>query len=274
MASERRPVLVTGANSGLGLAAVLEVARRGFRAVGSVRSAAKAEVVRQAAADAGLDVDTVLLDITDRDAAARVIDELRPLGLVNNAGYMHYSAVEDASESEIRELFEVLTLAPLQLARLALPQMRAAGWGRIVNVSSIAGGYSFPMMGWYQAAKHALEAVSDALRMEVASDGIEVIVIQPGSFRTGVIDDIRRDARERGTGSRYAAAYERMAFALEKTEPFWGAPEQVARAIGDALTARWPQPRYVVGADAWLNVLGSPLPTRVRDFVMRRMLRL
>jgi NAD(P)-dependent dehydrogenase (short-subunit alcohol dehydrogenase family) len=274
MSAEPRTVLVTGANSGLGLAALLEVARRGFRAVGSVRSDAKAELVREAAARAGLAVDTVLLDIADAGRARQVIDELRPLGIVNNAGYMHYSACEDTPEAEVRELFEVLTVAPMRLARLALPQMRAAGWGRIVNVSSIAGRFSFPMMGWYQAAKHALEAVSDALRMEVASDGIEVILIQPGSFRTGVIDDIRRDARQRSAGSRYQAAYERMVDALEKTEPYWGAPEQVARAIGDALTAHWPQPRYVVGVDAWLNVLGSPLPTRVRDFMMRRMLRL
>ena len=129
-------------------------------------------------------------------------------------------------------------------------------------------------MGWYQAGKQALEAVSDALRMEVASDGIEVILIQPGAFATGVVDDIRRDAQERGAASRYRAAYERMVDAIGKTEPFWGEPEEVARVIGTALTAHWPQPRYVVGTDAWFNFLTSPLPTRMRDFVMRRMLRL
>jgi NAD(P)-dependent dehydrogenase (short-subunit alcohol dehydrogenase family) len=274
VSAEARTVLVTGANSGLGLASVLEVARRGFRAVGTVRSDAKAEVVREAAARAGLAVETRLLDILDARAARAVIDELRPLGLVNNAGYMHYSACEDTPEDEVRALLEVLVIAPMRLARLALPHMRAAGWGRIVNVSSIVGRFSFPMMGWYQAGKQALEAVSDALRMEVASDGIEVVLIQPGSFKTGVIDDIRRGARERGEGSRYRAAYERMLFALEKTEPLWGPPERVARAIGDALTAHWPQARYVVGIDAWSNYLSVPLPTRVRDFVMRRMLRL
>ena len=273
MPSERC-VLVTGANSGLGLAAVLEVARRGFRAVGSVRSEAKADDVRKAGASAGLAVETVLLDVTDAEASRRAIDELRPLGIVNNAGYMHYSAFEDAGEDEVRALFEVLVHGPMRLARLALPHMRAAGWGRIVNVSSIVGRFSFPMMGWYQAGKHALEAVSDALRMEVASDGIEVSLIQPGSFKTGVIDDIRRGASERGAHSRYRATYERMLFALEKTEPLWGSPERVARAIGDALTARWPQARYVVGIDAWSNFLSAPLPTRVRDLVMRRMLRL
>jgi NAD(P)-dependent dehydrogenase (short-subunit alcohol dehydrogenase family) len=267
-------VLVTGANSGLGLAAVLEVARRGFRAVGSVRSEEKAEQVREAAARAGLTVGTVLLDVVDAAQSRRVIDELRPLGIVNNAGYMHYAAFEDALEDEVRALFEVLTIGPMRLARLALPHMRAAGWGRIVNVSSIVGRFSFPMMGWYQAGKQALEAVSDALRMEVASDGIEVVLIQPGSFKTGVIDDIRSSVRERGADSRYRAAYERMLQAVEKTEPLWGSPERVARVIGDALTAHWPQARYVVGIDAWSNFLSAPLPTRMRDFVMRRMLRL
>jgi NAD(P)-dependent dehydrogenase (short-subunit alcohol dehydrogenase family) len=274
MPAPERSVLVTGANSGLGLAAVLEVARRGFRAVGSVRSAAKAEQVREAAERAGLAVETVLLDVADAEQSRRVIDELRPLGIVNNAGYMHYAAFEDALEDEVRALFEVLVIGPMRLARLALPHMRDAGWGRIVNVSSIVGRFSFPMMGWYQAGKQALEAVSDALRMEAASDGIQVVLIQPGSFKTGVIDDIRRGATARGAESRYRAAYERMLFALEKTEPLWGPPERVARVIGDALTAHWPQARYVVGLDAWSNFLTAPLPTRVRDFVMRRMLRL
>jgi NAD(P)-dependent dehydrogenase (short-subunit alcohol dehydrogenase family) len=274
MSPERRTVLVTGANSGLGLAALLEVARRGFRAVGSVRSQEKAAVVREAAARAGVEVATAQLDITDADQAKQVIEEHAPLAIVNNAAYMHYSAFEDTPEVEARALLELLAIAPMRLVRLALPRMRAAGWGRIVNVSSIVARFPFPMMGWYQAGKRALEAVSDALRMEVASDGIEVILVQPGSFKTGVIDDIRRDAHERARDSRYRATYERMIDAVGMTEPLWGEPDQVARVIADAIASRWPQPRYVVGVDAWFNYLSAPLPTRVRDFVMRRMLRL
>ncbi|MCE2390563.1 MAG: SDR family oxidoreductase [Proteobacteria bacterium] len=274
MTKPRRTVLTTGANSGIGLASVIEVARRGYRSVGSVRSQEKAEAVRSQAREAGVEVETVLLDIADAEAASRVVEEVRPEALVNNAGYMSYRAFEDTDESEARDLLEVLLVAPLRLVRLALPHMRAAGWGRVVNVSSISGSIRFPMMGWYQGAKSALEAVSDALRMELASDGIAVVVVQPGSFKSGVIDDIQRDT-EKFKDSRYAPSYQRMLEALNSSERFWGNPERVAKVIANALDARSPDPHYVVGADAWLNRLTMPVtPTRVRDFMLRRMLRL
>ena len=174
-------VLTTGANSGIGLATVLELARRGFRSVGSVRSEEKARALERAAAEAGVEVGTVLLDVTDASRCARVIDELRPWGLVNNAGYSLNGAVEDVSDEEARHLLETMVLAPMRLARLALAHMRDAGGGRIVNVSSIYGRTTTPLTGWYQGAKHALEAVSDALRVEVAGDGIGVILIEPGA---------------------------------------------------------------------------------------------
>ena len=274
MTRTRRTVLTTGANSGIGLASVIEVARRGYRSVGSVRSPEKAEAVRRQARDAGVEVETVLLDLADAEAARGVVEEVRPEALVNNAGYMSYRAFEDTDESEARDLLEVLLLAPLRLARHALPQMRAAGWGRVINVSSTSGSVHFPMMGWYQGAKSALEAVSDAMRMELASDGIAVVVVRPGSFKSGVIEDIRRDV-EKFKDSRYAQSYQRMLEALDSSERFWGDPQRVAKVIAKALDARSPDPHYVVGADAWINRLTDPItPTRVRDFMLRRMLRL
>src|SRR3954466_11152903 len=111
-------VLTTGANSGIGLATVLEVARHGFRSVGSVRSEAKADTVREAAAEAGVEAETVLLDVTDTDACARVVGELRPYGIVNNAGYGLTGAVEDVDDDEARALLETMVVAPMRLARL------------------------------------------------------------------------------------------------------------------------------------------------------------
>src|SRR5207245_2686033 len=119
-----RTVLTTGANSGIGLATVLEVARRGYRSVGSVRSEAKADAVAKAAAAAGVEVETVLLDVTDAARCAEVIEELRPYGVVNNAGFSSTGAVEDVDDDEARQQLEAMVLAPVRLARLAIPPMR------------------------------------------------------------------------------------------------------------------------------------------------------
>ena len=264
-----RTVLVTGANSGIGLETALEVARRGFDAVGSVRSQAKARAVKRAAAERGLDIRTVLLDVTDRASSERVINRLKPWGLVNNAGYGAVGAVEDVPDEEARLVLETMVLAPMRLARLALPHMRARGGGRIVNVSSIYGVATTPLSGWYQGAKHALEAVSDALRIEVARDGVKVVLVEPGGFRTGIWESTA-DEIGRRAGSRYRTAYERTQLGTRVALPVMGDPKAVARLIGSALTARAPRARYLVGVDAQAIALWQTVvPSRVRDRLYR-----
>jgi NAD(P)-dependent dehydrogenase (short-subunit alcohol dehydrogenase family) len=266
-----RTVLTTGASSGIGLATSIEVARRGMRSIGSVRSAAKAKIVQQAATAAGVRVETVRLDVTDAAGCERVMHGLELYGLVNNAGYSLTGAVEDISDDEARRLFETMVHAPMRLARLALPAMRALGEGRIVNVSSIAGRATAPFAGHYTGAKHALEALSDALRMEVAGDGIKVVLIEPGGFKTGIWEEMERDvdARE-AAGSRFASAYRRSLQGQRLLEPIMGQPEACARVIVDALTARSPRSRYLVGLDAQAMLLAQRLtPTFVKDRVVR-----
>src|SRR5204862_1987827 len=102
-------------------ATVLQVAQHGYRAVGTVRSSDKADAVAKAAADAGARVDTVLLDVNDADACARVVDDVKPWGLVNNAGYAVIGSIEDVRDDDARDAFETMVLAPMRLARLALP---------------------------------------------------------------------------------------------------------------------------------------------------------
>ena len=199
-----------------------------------------------------------------------MIDDLRPYALVNNAGYLQYSAVEEIDDDQARHQLETMVVGPMRLARLAIPHMREQGGGRIVQVSSLAGRISFPLMGWYQASKHALEAVSDALRMEVAGDGIAVVLIEPGAFKSGLTGDLPNadDAED----ERYAGALGRLRRGMELMERFWGGPEKVAAVIGKAVSTGTPRARYVVGSDAKLSLLTDPLtPTLVRDFAARRL---
>jgi len=266
---EARTVLVTGANSGIGLATLMEVARRGHDAVGSVRSPAKARAVHAAARAAGVDVDTVVLDVTNEAACRRVVDEVRPYAIVNNAGVSNLGAVEDVEDDEVREQLEIMLIAPIRLARIAIPHMREQGAGRIVNVSSIYGLLTTPLSGWYQAAKHGLEAVSDALRMEVARDRIRVILVEPGGFDTGIWEQTAGDV-DRRAASRYASPYRRTLQGVRIARPLMGKPETVARVIAGAITSSRPRARYLVGYDASAAAIYTRVvPEGLRDKLAR-----
>lgn len=264
-------VLTTGANSGIGLATVLEVRRRGYHSVGTVRTQEKAEAVAVEARKAGLEIDTAILDVNDAGDVVDLVDRYRPYGLVNNAGYSITGAIEDVTDDEARRALETMVLAPMRLARLAISHMRERGEGRIVNVSSIYGRVTTPLTGWYQGAKHALEALTDALRMEVAGSAIRVVLVEPGGFRTGIWEETERQIEQRA-GSRYDSAYRRTLQSTRLTQPIMGDPGQVARVIAGALSG-FTRPRYLVGYDAAAIALWSRLtPTEIRDRLQRLVL--
>jgi NAD(P)-dependent dehydrogenase (short-subunit alcohol dehydrogenase family) len=257
----RDAVLTTGANSGICLATVIEVARRGYRSIGSVRSETKAKAVRAAAKEAGVTVETVVLDVMD--------DSGDLYGRVNHAGYGLTGAVEDVTDDEARAILETMVVAPMRLARLALPSMRDAGRGRIVNVSSIMGLTSTPLTGWYQGAKHALEGVSDALRMELAGDGIHVVLVEPGGFKTGIWEDLERDIDKRA-GSRFHGSYRRTQQVMKLSSPIMGEPVRCAKVIASAIASRHPRARYLVGIDAQaLSMMNRVTPTALKDRITR-----
>jgi NAD(P)-dependent dehydrogenase (short-subunit alcohol dehydrogenase family) len=267
-----RAVLTTGANSGLGLATVVELARRGYRSIGTVRSEEKARAVHEAAAAARVEVETVLLDVTDADACAEVVQRQPLHGLVNNAGYSMTGAVEDVGDDEARAMLDTMVVAPMRLARLALPAMRERGEGRIVNVSSIYGRTSTPFTGWYQAAKHALEGVTDAMRMEVVGFGVKVVLVEPGAFRTAIFDEVSRDIERRGA-TPYQAGYARALQAMKLVTPLMGDPASVARLVARIMGSPAPRARYLVGNDAQAIALTDLFtPTFVQDFVTRKIM--
>lgn len=269
-----RSVLVTGANSGIGLVTALELAGAGYDVVASVRSAGKADVVMKAAADKGVPLRTVEIDVDDAASCAAGIEQVAamtdggPWALVNNAGFAQSGAVEDVSDEQARAQLETNVVAPIRLARLVLPGMRAAGEGRIVNVSSVAGRLSTPLMGWYCASKHALEAVTDALRMEVEPDGVRVVLIEPGMFGTDIWSEAKVGGFPPPTHPRYAAAYARGQALSSRGADRLPGPVWVARTIRVALANPVPLARYVIGADAVGGILAETLvPTAVTDYV-------
>ena len=267
---DSKTVVVTGANSGIGLATALELARAGYDVVGTVRSEEKAKDLYDVATDRGVAVQAALMDVADAESTAKgfaVIEGRSDIwAVVNNAGFAQAGAIEDVDDDAVRYQLEVNVVAPARIARLVLPGMRMRGEGRIINVSSVAGRISLPLMGWYCASKHAVEAMTDALRMEVAGSGIAVSLVEPGSFGTGIWEGARYP--DDAATSTYADAYDRArrtttAGARLLPDPVW-----VARTVRLALASPVPLARYLVGADAVGGVLAERLvPTAVTDLV-------
>lgn len=282
MSTERGAVVVTGASTGIGRATVVHLARLGFRVFAGVRKEADAEAIR---GEGIASLAPLLLDVTDesslaaaQQSVAAAVGESGLAGLVNNAGIAIGAPVEYLPLDELRRQFEVNLVGPVAVTQAFLPLVRKAA-GRVVLVSSIGGRFTNPFIGPYVASKFALEAIADALRMELAASKIPVSVIQPGAIKTAIwekgkpyADDMLANLPEEGK-QRYgkmAGAIVDMMATLEK-----GAipPERVARAIEDALTARRPRTRYVVGLDARVQaILAWTLPDRWKDAVTLRFL--
>ena len=276
--SDRKPgpVLVTGANSGIGLASVLLLAKRGWQVHGTVRSEDKAEALRAAAKQAKLaaHVHPLVLDVSDHAAVVAAWPALPDFyAVVNNAGYSETGAVEEVSAARARAQLDVNLIAPAVIAGCALPAMRERGEGRIVMVSSIAGrAVVMPLNGWYHASKFGLEALSDVLRVEVASFGVKVVLVEPGFFKTGIGDRTREQtsAAADHAGSPYAKAYQRVGEGLDFVERFAPPPDAVARTIVTAIESSRPRARYLVGLDAIATAATvSLIPRELTDLTMR-----
>jgi len=216
-------------------------------------------------------VEVVEADLADPAERQAAVADRHLYALVNNAGYLNAGLLRDVGIDEARRQLEVMVLAPLDLAQRALPHMLRRGEGRIVNVTSAAVHTSTAVSGWYQASKAALRELTDALRLELASTGIDVIDVEPGGFKTGIWGRGQVELAERRRHSAEPDAYRQAARAIERAEPKMGQPEEVATTIGQALTTAHPKVHYRVGRDAGpLRVVAELVPDRWWDRVSAR----
>jgi NADP-dependent 3-hydroxy acid dehydrogenase YdfG len=272
-----RTVLVTGCSSGIGHATAARLAGRGWTVYATAR---RPETLAGLAA-AGCR--TLALDVTDEGSMSAAVAAVeREAGgvevLVNNAGYSQSGALEEVTLAQLRRQFETNVVGLLRMAQLVLPGMRARRWGRIVNVGSMGGRLTFPGGGAYHATKYAVEALSDALRFEVAGFGIGVVLIEPGlirsSFGTTAVGSM--EALPEGDGpyaafSSAVAATTAGAYAGLMGRVLGAKPDAVARIIERAVTSRQPRARYVVTAGARLMIsLRAVLPDRAFDALLAR----
>jgi NAD(P)-dependent dehydrogenase (short-subunit alcohol dehydrogenase family) len=249
-------VLITGCSTGIGLRTAIAFAGAGDSVVATMRNTGKADGLRKSAADAGVEVELLALDVTDDESArAGVADVVARHGridvLVNNAGVGLSGAVEDFSEEHARTALETNFWGPVRMARLVLPTMRAQGSGVIVNVSSITGRLpSFPCYGFYAASKHAIGALSESLAAEVAPFGVRVLCIEPGYYDTALRETVDQLGTELDPSSPYIEVSRAMLEFSKNALANGGDPGEVAAAIVAAV-ADPASPLHVhVGADA------------------------
>jgi len=276
-------VLITGASTGIGRACALDLADRGFEVFATVRREADAD---RLAGERGERVRPLMLDVTDQESVDALADEVSReapgglAGLVNNAGVAVSGPLEFVPIDDLRHQLEVNVVGQVAVTQAVLPLIRRAR-GRIVNVGSSSGRMTTPFLAPYCAAKQGIEAISDALRLELRPWGIRVILVEPGAIDTpmwskgmtalhGVAE--RMTPEGRGLYERQLAAVSKLA-----AEKAAGALplERVTKVVAHSLTARRPRARYLIGMEDRMEItLSQLLPTSLFDAVLTRTMKL
>ena len=269
---KQKVILLTGASSGIGYETAVLLARKGHRVYGAARRVERMEPLR------AFGIVPLRLDVTDEASMAACVAavmeaEGRIDVLVNNAGYGSFGAIENVPLEEARRQLEVNVFGLARLTQLVLPHMRAQGSGTVVNVSSIAGKIVLYFGGWYHVSKFAVEALSDALRMEVKPFGIRVALIEPGGIKTdwGIIAADHLAETSAGTPYEAEALNEALTMRKAYSMRLLSKPTVIARAICRAASSRRPKVRYRTGFGAHTAVFfHALLPARWWDALMRR----
>jgi len=253
----QKTVLITGCSSGIGLESARELKRQGFRVLAACRKADDVARMDQEGFTG------VLLDLDDAASVDRAADEVialtgnRLYGLFNNAGYGVYGALDSISREQLEQQFSSNFFGTHQLTLRLLPAMLPHGEGRIVMTSSVMGLISTPGRGAYAASKYALEAWSDALRMELRHTGIKVSLIEPGPIRTRFTDNVNQTQRDKPVENPGIAAR------------FTLGPEAVVAKVRHAFESKHPKLRYPVTLVTWaVSLLKRLLPARMMDKIL------
>jgi NAD(P)-dependent dehydrogenase (short-subunit alcohol dehydrogenase family) len=283
MGDVSKAVLITGCSSGIGRATARRLAAHGWTVYATARRPESIADLEAAGCR------TLALDVTDEDsmvAAVRTVEETHSaVGvLINNAGYSQSGAVETVTMDAARRQFETNVFGLARLTQLVLPKMREQRWGKIVNLGSMGGKLVFPGGGWYHATKHALEAISDALRFEVRGFGIDVILLEPGLITTefgeaAVASMAAPDALAAtgaGTSGDPYATFNATVGAATKgaydgpMRAFGAGPDKVAKVIERSIRKRRAPTRVTITPSAKLTIPTRRLmPDRAWDALMR-----
>ena len=277
-------VVITGASTGIGAACALALDKAGYRVFAGVRNPADGERLQR---QAGPRLMPIRLDVTDpasisaaSHTVTAMVGERGLAGLLNNAGIGVAGPVELLPLADWRRQFEVNVFGLIAVTQTFLPLVRR-GRGRIINMGSIAGRAAMPFMAPYAASKHALEAITDALRIELQPWGIRVALIAPGAIATPIWGKTRKevDSWDAAWSQDLKAMYQEGFTRIKEAATAAGEQAQpagvVAEAVTHALRSRWPKTRYLVGSDAAIRAyLAMLLPDRLNDWLITRIIKL
>jgi len=272
-------VFITGATDGLGRATALLLAQRGYRVFAAGRSAEKRAQLDAVAREKKLPLETLTMDVCDdqsvKEGITYVLAEAGAIDvLINNAGVVYVATVEELRMEDWRRQFETNFFGVIRVTQAVLPHMRERRKGRIVMMSSVAGFVTPPTYGPYSATKHAMEAISNALRLELYPFGISTVLIEPGYIVTGIQQasaDLSKDYLGRSTGP-YVKVYGSSRGSANKSRAASGTTaEDCAAVILRAVEARNPRPRYTVTRLAFLAKWAKRLlPDSLQDALLRK----
>lgn len=266
-------ILLTGASSGIGFDAAKVLAQQGHKIYAAARRVELMEPLKE------YGIVPMYMDVTEDESMQKGVEQIiaaegRIDVLINNAGFGYFGAIENVSMDEARRQIEVNVFGLARLCQLVIPHMRQQKSGLIVNTSSIAGKIVLPFGGWYHVSKFSVEALSDALRMELKPFGIKVSMIEPGGIGTdwGVI--AARHLKESSVGTPYekAALNESALMNVAYSGKYLSSPRVITRAISKAVNSRRPRARYRTGRFSHLGVfIHWLLPAKWWDALMRKL---